>query len=67
VAIGGASQQSAPFGGGTRIIRVTVDAICSVFIGQNPVATTAHPRFAANQTEYMEVNAGDQLAVIANT
>lgn len=67
VAIGGASQQSAPFGGGTRIIRVHCDAICSVFIGPNAVATTAHPRFPASQTEYMEVNAGDQLAVIANT
>jgi hypothetical protein len=67
VAIGGSSQQSAPFGGGSRIIRVHCDSVCSIFIGPNPTATTLHPRLAANQTEYMEINAGDQLAVIANT
>jgi hypothetical protein len=67
VAIGGGSQQSNPFGGGTRIIRVHSDVVCSIFIGPNPTATTLHPRFSANQTEYMEVNAGDQIAVIANT
>jgi hypothetical protein len=67
VAIGGSSQQSAPFGGGSRIIRVHCDAVCSVFIGQDPIATTAHPRFAASQTEYLEINPGDQIAVIANT
>jgi hypothetical protein len=67
VAIGGSSQQSNPFGGGTRIIRVHCDSVCSIFIGPNPTATTSHPRLAASQTEYLEINAGDQLAVIANT
>jgi hypothetical protein len=67
VAIGGSSQQSAPFGGGSRIIRVTVDATCSILIGPNPTATTAHPRFAAGQTEYLEITPGDLLAVVANS
>jgi hypothetical protein len=50
-----------------RIIRVHCDSVCSIFIGPNPTATTSHPRLAASQTEYLEINAGDQLAVIANT
>jgi hypothetical protein len=67
VAISGSSTQSNPFGGNTKIIRVHTDSICSVIVGPNPTATTSHPRFAASQTEYIEVNPGDQLAVVANS
>jgi hypothetical protein len=67
VSIGGGSNQSNPFGGGSRLIRVHCDAICSFLVGPNPIATTSHPRMAANQTEYLEVNPGDMIAVIANT
>jgi hypothetical protein len=67
VGIAGSSQASQPFGGGSRIIRVHCDSVCSIFIAPNSTATTLHPRLAASQTEYIEVNPGDQLAVIANT
>lgn len=75
VAIGAGSLLSAAFGSGTRYIRVNTDAVCSIVFGTSiasgaaaaPVATTNNARLAANQTEYFKVNAGDQLAVIANT
>ena len=67
VAIGGSSAQSSAFNVTTNLIRVHVDAICSINIGSNPTATTTTARLAANQTEYFTVNPGDKLAVITNT
>jgi hypothetical protein len=66
IAIGGASAPSATFAQTTRIIRVHADSICSISIGNAPVATTAKMRMAANQTEYFGVSSGDKIAVIAN-
>ncbi len=67
VAIGASSAQSKPFTANTRLIRVSVDAICSVVVGANPTATTTNGRFAANQTEYRAVQPGHILACITNT
>lgn len=67
VAIGGSSAQSSAFASGVTLIRVHADAICSIEIGgTNPTATATSMRFAAGQTEYFLVRAGDKLAVITN-
>jgi hypothetical protein len=67
VAIGGSSAQSNPFNGNTSVIRVHTDAICSIAISNNPTATAASKRMAADQTEYWGVRPGDKIAVITNT
>jgi hypothetical protein len=67
VAIGAGSAQSQPFGGGTKMIRVNVDAACSIAIGPDPTAVTTAKRLSANQTEFFIVQPGHRLAVIANT
>lgn len=66
VAIGTVAS-SAVFGAATCFIRVHVDAICSIAIGSDPVATTNNMRLAANQTEYFAVTPGDKISVISNT
>ncbi len=63
VAISGSHAESNPFGTNTNLIRVHSDVICSIKIGLNPVATTADPRFAANQTEYFGFEAGKGFAI----
>ena len=67
VAIGGGSAQSQPFSGGTKMIRVNVDATCSIAIGTDPTAAANAKRLAANQTEFFVVQPGHRLAVIQNT
>jgi hypothetical protein len=72
VAIGGASVQSAQFNTKTTFVRVHTDSVCSVLVDlvtNNPTATTADERLAANQTEYFGIpyNSGMQLAVISNS
>jgi hypothetical protein len=71
VAIGSAG---APFSANTRIIRVAVDAVCSIYIGpknaagSTPAATTAQPRFATGVPgEYFAVNPGDSFSSVTNT
>jgi hypothetical protein len=63
----GSEAKSAAFNSQTRIIRVHVDAICSILIGLSPTATTASARMSANSTEYFGVNPGDKISVISNT
>jgi len=63
----GAAVLSSAFNAATRFVRLHTDSICSVAFGAAPVATTSNMRFAANQTEYFAVNAGDSLSVILNT
>lgn len=66
---------SKPFGASTRIIRVNVDAICSIRITRPEAipasgalaATTAQLRMPANQTEYFEVIPGSVLTAISNS
>lgn len=69
VVIGAGSLQSAAFNANTTIVRVHVDAICSIAFGTNPTATVNTRRMAANATEYFGVPKGQsfKLAVIANT
>jgi hypothetical protein len=72
LAIGGTSTPSAPFSQGTRLIRISSDAICSITVGKSdgttPLATTGNLRMAANAPpEYFAVTPGARLAVIANT
>ena len=71
VAIAAGSNASAAFNANTRFIRVHTDAICSVVIGEAPVAAATNGRMAANQTEYFAVRHGkattDKIAVIVNT
>ena len=66
IAITGSSTALAQFSGYTAMIRVDCDAICSISIGNSPVATTTNKRLAANQTEYFGVIPGQQIAVITN-
>lgn len=63
----GAEAKSAAFNDGTLMIRVHVDAICSVEVSDAPTATTAMTRMAANQTEYFGVKPGAKLSVISNS
>ena len=63
----GVEAKSAAFKGATRFIRVHVDAICSIAIGQSPTATTSDARMSADSTEYFAVNPGDKISVISNT
>lgn len=66
LSIGGAVA-SAPFGPNTTLIRVHVDAICSILITTaGSLATTSNARMAANQTEYWYVRPGQILSVISN-
>ena len=67
VVIGAGSLQSAAFTGGTRVVRIHTDAICSIKFGSNPTATANDQRMAANTTEYFGVTPGEKVAVITNT
>lgn len=63
----GAEAKSSAFNAGTRVIRVHVDAICSIQIATAPTATTSMTRLAADQTEYFGVAPADKISVITNT
>lgn len=63
----GSETKSAVFGDSTKLIRVHVDAICSIAIGKTPTATTNSMRLAADTTEYFGVQPGDKLSVISNS
>lgn len=69
ILISGASTLSAAFAPKTRLIRVTAEAICSIYVGGTaPTATAGQSaRFNAGQSEYFAVMPGDKLAVIADT
>lgn len=67
VAIGGASAQSAAFGGQTTFIRVHTDAACRIAIGSNPTAAATTQRMAAGSTEFFGVKSGHKIAVITST
>lgn len=60
---------SSPFNVATRFVRIHNDATGGVSIAFGTgvaSATTSNMRLAANQTEYFMVNAGDQVAAVAN-
>jgi hypothetical protein len=69
VAIGAVAPSNA-FNVATTVVRIHVDAICSIKFGPaGTVATTSNKRLAANQTEYFEVPRGQNyiVSVISNT
>ena len=70
LSIGGASVASQPFDSHTRVVRIHVDAICSIAWnfpgGSAPVASAANMRLVAGQTEYFGASPGQSLAVISN-
>lgn len=56
------------FSKNTYLIRVHVDAICSILVSSGGTgAAVTNKRLAANQTEYFAVKPGHILSVIANT
>jgi hypothetical protein len=65
----GAVASSAAFQPKTKLIRVEVDAICSIAVGLEAVATTSTMRMAANTSEYFSVppGRGFRISVISNT
>lgn len=63
----GAEAKSLAFLPDTKVVRLHVDAICSVAFGAAPTATTTSKRMAANQTEYFGVRPADKVSVISNT
>lgn len=67
ITFGASSVQSQAFSERTRCIRVHTDAVCSIDVGENPVATVSKARMAVNQTEYFGVRPGHKIAVIQNT
>jgi hypothetical protein len=66
VSISALAALSAQFASTTKLIRVSVDAICSIAIGPSPIATSGNKRMAANQTEYFFVHPGHYLSVVEN-
>jgi hypothetical protein len=58
------SQQSAPFGSATRIIRVVSDVDCRVAIGQNPAADGNSTLLKAGVPEYWGCQGNDRIAVL---
>jgi len=68
VSIGSSSN---PFGGNTRLIRINVDATCSIQItrgaGTLPAVSVVNMRMPANSTEYFSVQPGSTLNSIANS
>lgn len=72
VSIGAGSVQSSALNSKTRVVRLAVDATCSIACGSNPTATTSNRRMAANSVEFVGVTpeavaAGFKYAVITNT
>jgi len=69
VAIGGASTQSVALQPGTTLVRINVDAPCSIAIGANPTALATSMRMSGGSTEYFVVDGSSALkiAVITNT
>jgi len=63
----GTAGNSTPFSATTILIRINADAIASIKIGKNAVATTANKRVSLGVTEYFAVQSGDRLSAIINT
>lgn len=63
----GVEAKSSVFQPNTRIVRIHVDAICSLAFGASPTATTSSKRMAANTTERWGVRGGDKVSFISNT
>lgn len=69
VSVSGTSTLSSPFSKVTRLVRIHTKASCCIVVGppsSSPTATTNNMSFAQFQTEYLRVNPGDVMAVIAD-
>lgn len=58
---------SAVFATNTSLVRVHVDATCSIKIGVTATATANNARMIQNQTEYFQVTPGQVISVITNS
>jgi hypothetical protein len=70
IAVTTSSQQSAAFGAGTTIVRLANAATAHIHyaVGANPTASlTTSVQLPINQIEYIEVSAGQKIAVISGT
>jgi hypothetical protein len=67
LAITSGTTSSVAFGTNTQLVRVNVDATCSINIGVTVTATANNARMSQGQTEYFTVVPGQVLAVIVNT
>jgi hypothetical protein len=64
VAIGAASQASAPFGATTTVIRVVATSHCFLMLGHSPTATAGGHYLPAGAPEYFHVVPGEALAAL---
>lgn len=65
---GGVAASNA-FNFGTRFVRISTDAVCSVSFGTAPTATTSMQRMAADTVEYKAIPQGAvyKVSAITNT
>jgi hypothetical protein len=66
VAVGSATAQSVALGDKTRFVRLHSDVACRVAFGSNPTASATSMRLGAGSTEYLGVQPGLKIAVIAS-
>jgi hypothetical protein len=66
ITVSAASAQSAAFGPGTGMARISCDTTVSAAFGSNPTATTSNMRLPANVPEYFRVRPGQRAAFITN-
>jgi hypothetical protein len=55
-----------PFGGGTKIVRISCDTTVSAVFGVTPSAATTNMRLPANVPEYFYVIVGQKVSFITN-
>lgn len=55
-----------PFGGNTKIVRISCDTTVSAAFGSSPTAATTNMRLPANVPEYFYVIAGQKVSFITN-
>lgn len=61
------AKQTSAFDTATRLIRITANGVIHWKVGSNPTATTASPRLASGQVEYVGVKPGEKLSAIDGT
>jgi hypothetical protein len=66
VEISASSAQSQSLSDVTRFVRLHAEVACRVVIGSNPTASSTAMRMGAGGTEYLGVNPGLKIAVIAS-
>jgi hypothetical protein len=64
---GAGEAHSAAFNASTRFISVESDAICSIKIAVNAVATTGNDRMIAGERQWFAVTPGQRISGITNS